>query len=203
MTMTEPTFNGQPITGTRQEQAARLRQAHHERVAALTEAGGLGSKYTDGARHQMIVDDRESTNAAIAALGAAEIAMFDTERTNLERDVLAPPALPLGATATDRIVRDTSFRDARERARATSAHPTSLDESLEALYRDAMTVGDAIQAKATLVVALERGDVDTINAYTEEHPGEIVKVERLYELRQQQQRTLAGDIAHAIAFQGV
>lgn len=204
MTFTDPftpglTINGQRPTGSRAEQAEALRAAF---AAQRAELYADTSPYNEAERQRRYLELRERTNAAIAQLAEAEQAEAEAERTKLERELLGPPALPLGASTTDQIVRDSSFRDARERARATEERPVDPARGLMALYRDAVLVGDTIQAKAAFVVAFDRADIDVLNAWSEDHPADEAKVDRLYELRAEEigaRRALVG----AFLFGGV
>jgi hypothetical protein len=156
-------------------------------------------RYTGEAKADMVATARTAANRKLQAMHDEYIARVESERKRLERLLFAPPSLPLGATTSDRVARDASFRDALDRAGRT--RPEQPDDLLDMLRR-AQRSGDAIQARAALTVALDRNHVAAINAYTDENPREQRDVERLYELTHLQS-SLGGTVAAAMAYAGV
>jgi hypothetical protein len=139
---------------------------------------------------------RSDVNARLAALAesvkAAEAARVDA----LRQRIFVPPT-PLGATASDKIASAASMRDALDRASRTS----QTTEELDGMLARAITVADSIQARACLVIALERFDADVVNAYTAANPTEHDTVEQYWTASQAQ--SIHARVMDAFRFSGI
>jgi len=132
---------------------------------------------TREARKAEIATLRQEVNVRLAQLQDEDTKQVETERAELERRLLAPPDISVTATASDRIARDASYRDALERARGAKEGPRLLE-----MFRDAERFGDSIMAKACMAVALDRGEIPVLDAWLETHPNDEPKLQRLFDL---------------------
>ena len=102
-----------------------------------------------------------ATTEAVKKLTDEVLGERKQEREALMRRITRPAA-PL--TASDRIATTASYRDALLRA------DEATKEELVDLLWAAETAGDYLQVKAVIATAVQRGDVDTANAYVASHP---------------------------------
>jgi hypothetical protein len=173
------------------EQAATLRDRFTARAESIEANGDL----SDEARARMLEEARAATNEQIRVLHDQVVGGWESERQQLEKDILGPPPAPMWDGPTDRIARDASYRDALDRVVRTED-----SDALARLHRTAALVGDYLQERAAMAIALEAGHADIVNAYIEAHPGDGPKIERLWELRS---RRLVDDVRVAMHFVGV
>ncbi len=123
---------------------------------------------------------KAQANAQIAAAEAASQTAAASERSRLEERLMRPP---VGFTASSeaKIAASATFRDAMQRASATSP----LDNSLRELHDLAQLTGDESMARAAMVVGMRRGDPDVVNAWSRHNPTHEASVDRLFELMHQ------------------
>ena len=105
----------------------------------------------------------EATRKAVEEIDNSKL----LRRRGLEQQLLGPGPEPLRATASDRIARTSSFRDAVARCAATN--PDRPQELYELLRRASLT-GDALMERAVATIAYERGDAGALNGFLEAHP---------------------------------
>ena len=141
---------------------------------------------------------KTATNTILAELAEFDREDAETERKKLERDLFSPPGLGLMSPG-ERVARDASFRDAMQRARATSR---DTQDDLVALLNEAELTSDALQARAAMAVALERRNVPALNAWIDGNPHDDGPINRLFELTDNQ-RNIRELTATAFAFQSV
>ncbi len=137
------------------ESAAKRTAKIREQFASEVDTARADKLLSDEGRRQKIARSYLRADTAAAKISADIEAVEENSRTLLER-TLFRPQLPLGATPSDRIAADASFRDALDRAVATDPD----DDSLAQLMHRSTITGDAIQARAVLAVAADRADLD-------------------------------------------
>lgn len=155
------------------DRADQARQSAQNTIRALKENQNL----TDDARSREIAQTRTDLFARVEELRKEYEAKLDAEDDRLRRYISSPLA-----AGVDRVAVDASYRDALERARSTE--PAAPDQ-LRQIYRDARSVSDSLQQQAALVVALDREDIEVINAYIGDHPTTGRDIEALFGLMQQ------------------
>jgi len=177
-------------TTTPADAAERAREGFANMKADITADRSLSAT----GKAERLAAARDTTNAAIDQIQADAQAALASERASLESNLLAAPSPSLGATPTDRIAQTASYRDAVSRAGMTATPGELVD-----LQRTALLTGDTLLARATLVVGLQRGDPETVNAYVAANPKLGADVERLWNLTHAQRSTV--DLwAEAITF---
>jgi hypothetical protein len=160
-------------TTTPADEVARIHREFTETKAAIAADTSL----SDEGRTARLAAVAETANARIDKLRTDVEGGDAVERSSLELRLLAPPSAPLGASATDKIAHQASYRDAIARANMT----TSPAELLE-LQRTAHLSGDSLLARATLLVGMSRGDADTVNGWSRANPADEELVDRLFTL---------------------
>ncbi len=133
---------------------------------------------SDEGRRAAIAQAWLNTVDQIRAMRAGAANANSNEQRALE-DRYLKPQRPLGASVSDTIAQDASYRDALARARATSA---DKPDELSQLLAEAEAVGDTLQARAALAIAIIRGDASAANVYIEHHPSSDADLTRLWEL---------------------
>lgn len=135
-------------------------------------------RYTPDAKAEQIKETKEQHNAKIAELRKlhADSIAADTDRI---RRQLFKPLGNITDRPADKVARDASFRDALQRARATTKDADSSD--LVDLLNDASFTGDDLQERAAMVVAMERGDVPALDQWLERHPSDNASISALYQ----------------------
>ncbi len=154
-------------------------------------------RLTDAAKREEIAARRDAANQKLRELYETDVAAIDTELVALDKHFFAAPALSHGATASDSIARDASYRDALARARG-----TENGGGLIAMYRDAERTGDWIMARAAMAIAVDRGDLQVLDAWLATHPLDEPKLQRLLDLTTAKHSTSRA-LAIGLVFQGV
>ncbi len=152
----------------------RVAEETLRRIAAIK----ADSRLTEDARRGDIAELTKAANQKRAALGAVHEEGLMGRLEGLRRRVCSPPG---GLTGSETIAVTSSFRDALERAKRIEYSEAGARELAE-LARTARTISDPLLERAAMVVALERGDVDVLNAWAENHPAEAPALNELFEL---------------------
>ncbi len=171
-----------------QEQAqAAVRRGEDLREAAGNLIGETRAKIDRVRKDERLAEDakvcdiariKAKANAQVKAFRAEYEASLHRERDELRLQLCTPSRHTTGA---ERVAVDASFRDALERAQRTP--PQEVDRHpLADLFHRATLTGDGLQQRAAMVVALERDDVDVLNAWLESHPGDDTALQRLHDL---------------------
>jgi hypothetical protein len=118
-------------------------------------------------------------------MGEVFEAQLRGEAETLRRKLLSPPETYVAA---ERIAQEMSYRDAFQRARSTS---TDNRRELMDMFRSASMMSDGLQQRAAVAVAMERDDVDVLNAWIEANPNDGERLNRLYDLERELNSTAA------------
>ena len=137
------------------------------------------SRITDAARAQDIAEVRALSAARRAALGAAYQAGLRSERESIATKLSRPGAEARNSDPATVLV---SYRDATDRALRTSEDPAGADGELGTLFKSARRTGDALLERATLATAIDRQDVEVMEAWLDAHPGDERDLVRLADL---------------------
>ncbi len=147
-----------------------------ERIARIRN----DERLTDEAKAADVAPIVAARNAKMKALGEELEVSLGRELDTLRRRLCTPPP-SAAATGAEIIARDASFRDALQRARQTKPRDGVFHQLL-GLSDTARLTGDSLQERAAMVVALERNDVDVLNAWIKEHPDDAEILQRAYDL---------------------
>jgi len=130
---------------------------------------------TENAKAERIAKIKADTNTKIEALRDAATQAEANKLDGLRKKMFRPPT-PWNATDTEKVTIATSHRDALDRASRTEF----LNAELTSMLKRSVLTDDRVQAKAVLAVALERNDVNAINAYMGAYPDESDEINRYY-----------------------
>jgi len=148
-----------------------------ERIAAIRS----DQRLTDEAKAADVAPIVAKRNARVRALGEELEASLTRELDTLQRRLCTPPP-SASATGAEIIARDASFRDALQRARQTETRDGVFHQLMD-LSHTARLTGDSLQERAAMVVALERNDVDVLNAWIAEHPDDAEILQQAFDLK--------------------
>ena len=130
--------------------------------------------------------ERERGIAATAAAVDAANQQRIERQQQLRGKVLGAPPLPITASLSDTIARDTSYRDAIHRAHDAATTPPGPDGDVSASLRTflerSLAAGDTIAARAALSAAFEHGYPEVADAYNAAFPNEADAVVELWQL---------------------
>lgn len=163
--------DAQAAAGRGEDLVARAAQLTDSMTRQIAEIRA-DQRLSDDAKAADVARLTAETNANRKALGAAHEAGLAAELDTLRRRLCSPPGV---ATGAERIARDASFRDAMQRAHATEARNGPVHPLMDVIHGARLT-GDDLQERAAMVVALERGDADVLDAWLQAHPedGEVL-----------------------------
>ncbi|HWL44125.1 MAG TPA: hypothetical protein VNQ73_14380 [Ilumatobacter sp.] len=184
-------FDPTLTTSTAANKAREVREEADRKVDDVRANNDL----TAEAKTRLVNEIRQTANARVAELEQEHRAADRAERERLEQRLFTPPT---AYTGSERITQAISYRDALDRARA-----TSIDVPMSDLMRDAWRVGDDLLAKAALSVAFDRRDVDSLNTWIDRHPADDTDLNRLVELAWPRNPTqdMVNVLAEGFAFQ--
>jgi len=154
--------------------ADRVASDAGRRIAAIE----ADTRLSDDAKRIDIEAIKRSVNAERKALRDVYEGQLTDRLDVLRRRLCSPPE---SASTAEAIARDASFRDAMERARRTEAR-TAVGHPLADLLFSARLTADSLQERAAMVIALERGDLDVVEAWVETHPNDRAPLEELREV---------------------
>lgn len=157
----------------RATRASEARSAYQYAVAQIRQDPNLSPE----GRSRAIAREWVRAEKEISEAREEWIAQQDRIKASFEDRVLRPPKLTYGATPSEKIMRDTSFRDAIDRA----DRAESKEERLKMLRR-ARQSGDALMERAVVVVALDRQELAVLQDHVAAHPDEKDAVEGLVAL---------------------
>src|SRR5687767_2191311 len=104
---------------------------------------------TAEAKRRGLAQSWVTTAEAIRALKDEYLGEAARQKKALEEKLVRPPKLPFGATPSEAIARDASFRDALDRA-----EKAETPDALLAVLRRGELYGDPIQVRAAVAVAI-------------------------------------------------
>lgn len=136
--------------------------------------------YTLEARARLAEENSAKLRDTLAELQRREEADRADELARLERRFFTPAPGIAVMTTSDRVATTLAHRDALERARRYADSDDAV--SMAAFIADANRTGDDGLARAGVAVALERRDIDGLNAWLEHHPGDEQALQRLLDL---------------------
>jgi hypothetical protein len=152
-------------------------QAVHDTFTSRVAAIRANDRLSELAKREALAQAWVTAADKLDALRAAYQEDVGGERRDLERKLLRPKVPGLAPTAADRLALDASFRDALDRASSIES-----SEELVQLLQRSERVGDAVQVRAIVATAVERGDLHVLEAHLEVHPDERADFERLLEM---------------------
>lgn len=153
------------------EQSEAVGQEYRQRVADIEADETLA----DAFRAEQVDRVRQEGAAKRAELGDQYRTLISDRYNTVRTSLCAPPP---STSSLEAVTTATSYRDALQRAASTSPGSRALDE----LVSLAQSTGDSLLERATLVVAMERGESRIVEQWAERHPADADRLDELHDL---------------------